>query len=130
RTLFRSASDRFVRANYYTDAVVQSDDPRIAASAVLSIVRNVSVPYGISLPDAPNLSTTRWRVVVDHKNKLFYAESATSPNVFWVDIKRLDFSKGAKPLTLDLGVDMNRVLAGEVSGRFVPAKPFDFMEAN
>ena len=124
------ASDRFVRASYYTDAVVQSDDPRIAASAVLSIVRNVSVPYGISLPDAPNLSTTRWRVVVDHKNKLFYAESATSPNVFWVDIKRLDFSKGAKTLTLDLGVDMNRVMAGEVSGQFVPARPFDFMEAD
>lgn len=123
------ASDRFVRASYYTDAVVQSDDPRTAAAAVFSIVRNVSVPYGISLPDAPNLSTTRWRIVADQKNRLFYAESATSPNVFWVDLKRLDFSKDAKTHTLDLGVDMNRTLAGEVSGQFVPAKPFDFREA-
>ncbi|MFA5491085.1 MAG: linear amide C-N hydrolase [Candidimonas sp.] len=123
------ASDRFVRAGYYTDAVVQSDDPRIAAAAVFSIVRNVSVPYGISLPDAPNLSTTRWRVVADQKNSLFYAESATSPNVFWVDLKRLDFSEGAETRTLDLGVDMNRIFAGEVSGRFVSAKPFDFKQA-
>ena len=123
------ASDRFARASYYTDAVVQSDDPRIAAAAVFSVIRNVSVPYGISLPDAPNLSTTRWRVVADHKNRLFYAESATSPNVFWVDLKRLDFSKGAKTRILNLGVDMNRILAGEVSGQFTPAKPFDFMEA-
>ena len=82
-----------------------------------------------SLPDAPNLSTIRWRIVADQKNRLFYAESATSPNVFWVDIKRLDFSKGAETYTLDLGTDMNRILAGEVSAQFVPAKPFDFMEA-
>ncbi len=99
------ASDRFVRASYYVDAVVQSDDPRTAAAAVFSVIRNTSVPYGISLPDAPNLSTTRWRIVADHKNKLFYAESAMSPNVFWVDLKRLDFSQGARPRTLDLGVE-------------------------
>jgi choloylglycine hydrolase len=91
------------------------------------VVRNASVPYGISLPDAPNLSTTRWRIVADHKNKLFYAESATSPNVFWVDLKRLDFSPGAETRTINLGVDMNRILAGEVSNQFVPAKAFNFM---
>lgn len=123
------ASDRFVRASYYADAVVQSDDPRIAAAATFSIVRNVSVPYGISLPDAPNLSTTRWRIVADQKNKRFYAESATSPNIFWVDLKHLDFSKGAKVRTINLGTDMNRVMAGEVSGQFVPSQPFNFMEA-
>lgn len=123
------ASDRFVRAASYIDAVVQSDDPRIAAAAVFSVIRNVSVPYGISMPDAPNLSTTRWRVVADHKNRLFYGESATSPNVFWVDFSKLDFSEAAQPLTLELGIDMNRVLAGEVSGQFVPAEPFAFKEA-
>ncbi|CAM4190933.1 linear amide C-N hydrolase [Kerstersia similis] len=120
------APDRFVRANYYADAVLKSDDPRTAAAALFSVVRNVSVPYGISHPDAPNLSTTRWRVVADQKNKLFYAESATAPNVFWVDLQRLDFSEGAETLTLNLGVDMNRVLAGEVSAQFVPATPFEF----
>ncbi len=123
------ASDRFVRAGYYADAVIQSADPRIAASAVFSIVRNVSVPYGISHPDAPNLSTTRWRIVADQKNKLFYAESATSPNVFWVDIKRFDFSEAGEIRFLDLGVDMSRIFTGEVSSQFVAAKPFEFMEA-
>lgn len=123
------ASDRFVRANYYTDAVVHSDDPRIAAAATFSIVRNASVPYGISLPDAPNLSTTRWRIVADHKNQLFYVESATSPNTFWVDLKQLDFSQGAQIKTIDLGVDMNRILAGEVSAQFISAEPFEFKPA-
>jgi penicillin V acylase-like amidase (Ntn superfamily) len=123
------ASDRFVRANFYVDAVTRSDDPRIAAAAVFSVIRNVSVPYGISVEDSPNLSTTRWRIVADHKDLLFYGESATSPNVFWVDLKRLDFSEGARTLVLETGVDMDRILSGEVSDQFVPSDPFVFEPA-
>lgn len=120
------ATDRFVRANFYIDAVTRSDDPRIAAAGVFSVIRNTSVPYGISVADAPNLSTTRWRVVADHKDRLFYVESALSPNVFWVDLKRLDFSKGAPVRMLDLGVDMTRIFSGEVSAKFEPGKAFRF----
>lgn len=123
------ASDRFVRATFYIDAVVQSDDPRIAAAAVSSVIRNVSVPYGISLPNAPNLSTTRWRIVADNTNRIFYLESATSPNVFWVDLKKLDFSASSGVRTIDLGVDMNRILAGDVASDFVSSEPFQFMRA-
>jgi hypothetical protein len=57
-------------------AVRQSDDPRVAAAAVFSVIRNVSVPYGVSMADAPNRSTTRWRVVADHKGRRFYVEPA------------------------------------------------------
>lgn len=123
------SEDRFVRAGFYINAVTQSDDLQIAAAAVFSVIRNASAPYGVSIPEAPNLSTTRWRVVADQKSMLFYGESATSPNVFWVDMKKLDFSEGAHVRKLDLGVDMSRILAGEASNQFVPAKPFDFMEA-
>jgi penicillin V acylase-like amidase (Ntn superfamily) len=121
------SEDRFVRAGFYINAVTQSDDPRIANAAVFSVIRNASVPYGVSLPEAPNLSTTRWRVVADQKSMLFYGESATSPNVFWVDLKKLDFTEGAHVRKLDLGVDMNRILTGEASGQFVTEKPFNFM---
>src|SRR5690606_38358766 len=123
------SEDRFVRAGFYINAVTQSDDPRIAAAAVFSVIRNASVPYGVSLPGAPNLSTTRWRVVADQKSMIFYGESATSPNVFWIDMKKLDFSEGAHVRKLDLGVDMNRLLAGEASNQFVPAKPIDVIVA-
>ena len=123
------ATDRFVRASFYIDAVEQSDDPRVAAAATMSVIRNVSVPWGISIADAPNLSTTRWRVAADSKDLLYYAESALSPNTFWVDLKRLDLSEGAPVLLLDLGVDMTRILSGEVSGRFAPAEPFAFEPA-
>lgn len=123
------SEDRFVRAGFYINAVTKSDDPRIAAAAVFSVIRNASVPYGVSLPEAPNLSTTRWRVVADQKDMVFYGESATSPNIFWVELKLLDFSEGAQVLKLDLGVDMAHILTGEASSQFAPAKPFDFQEA-
>jgi choloylglycine hydrolase len=124
------ASDRFVRASHYIDAVRQSDDPRIAAAAVFSVVRNASVPFGISMEDAPNLSTTRWRVVADHKDRRFYVESAISPNVFWVDLDRLDFSEGAQVRKLDLGIDMTVIHSGEASQAFVASEPFTFEKAD
>jgi len=123
------ASDRFVRAHFYINAVVQSADPRIAAASVFSVIRQTSVPWGISVADQPNLSTTRWRVVADHKDRRYHVESVISPSVFWVELDSLDFSEGAEVLKLDLGLDMQRVLSGEVSAAFEPAAPFAFQPA-
>lgn len=123
------ASDPFVRASHYIDAVRQSDDPRIAAAAVFSVIRNASVPFGISMEDAPNLSTTRWRVVADHKDARLYVESAVSPNVFRVDLARLDFRAGAPVKMLDLGIDMAAIHSGEASAAFDVAQPFTFEAA-
>ena len=124
------ASDRFVRARFYINAVTQSADPRIVAASVFSVIRQASVPWGISVADAPNLSTTRWRVVADHKDRRYYLESVVSPSVFWVDLDNLDFSQGSEVVKLDLGVDMERVLSGEVSAAFEPAQPFAFQPAD
>lgn len=123
------ASDRFVRAHYYINSVVQSADARIAAASVFSVIRQTSVPWGISMENAPNLSTTRWRIVGDHKDRRYYVESALAPSVFWVDLGKLDFNEGAAVRKLDLGVDMERVLSGEVSAQFEDAAPFNFERA-
>lgn len=124
------ATDRFVRAHFYINAVTQSADAREAAAAVFSVIRRVSVPWGISMAEAPNLSTTRWRVVADHKDRRCYVESVRSPSVFWVDLAALDFGEGAAPRRLDLGMDMERVLSGEVSALFTEATPFAFQPAD
>jgi len=124
------ASDRFVRANFYINAVEQSADARTAAAAVFSVIRQASVPWGISIADQPNLSTTRWRVVVDHLDLRYYVESVTSPSVFWVDLDSLDLSEGAPVMKLDLGLDMERVLAGESSASFEASEPFVFQPAD
>jgi choloylglycine hydrolase len=53
------AADRFVRASYYIRAIPQTDDIRIATPSVLSVIRNCSVPFGISTENEPNISSTR-----------------------------------------------------------------------
>lgn len=123
------ASDRFARASFYMDAVTKSDDPRVAAAATFSVIRNASVPIGISTPDRPNISSTRWRVVADHKDRLYYFESTVSPNVFWVDLRKLDLSAGSGVRKLDLGPNQSNLFSGEVSGQFRPATMFRFQPA-
>lgn len=118
------ASDRFVRAHYYINAIPQTDDQQISAASVFSVVRNVSVPYGISIEGFPNLSTTRWRVVADQKNLVYYFETALTPNTFWIDIKKLDFSEKA-PVKV-LKTDKGQFYAGESSAQMVESKPFKF----
>lgn len=124
------ATDRFVRASFYINAVEQTADARRAAAATFSVIRQTSVPWGISIADQPNLSTTRWRVVADHLDLRYYVESVTSPSVFWVDLANLDLSEGAPVMKLDLGIDMERVLSGEVSASFEEAAPFVFQPAD
>lgn len=106
--------------------VVQSDDARTAAAAVFSVVRNASVPFGVSIPNAPNLSTTRWRTVADQKSRIYYVESALLPNAFWVDLAKVDFATDSGTRKLDLGVDMTNLQSGEVSATFTKAEPFAF----
>lgn len=123
------AADRFVRASFYIDAVPKTDDPLLAAATVFSVVRNASVPYGIATPDEPNISTTRWRTVVDHKALRYFFESALSPNTFWVELRNLDLSPGAPTLRLPLGEGEKSIYAGDASSEFEEADPFPFLGA-
>ncbi|MEG0973854.1 MAG: linear amide C-N hydrolase [Comamonas sp.] len=122
------AADRFVRASFYVNAIPKEPDPDKALASVFSVIRNVSVPYGISTPGQPNISSTRWRTVFDHQRKLYFFESALTPNTFWVDLKKVDFSQeGGKVLKLDLGPNQKHPFAGDATGSFQPAEPFKFL---
>ncbi len=120
------AADRFARAMFYINAIPRVEDRRVAMAGVFSVIRNVSVPFGINTEDEPNISSTRWRVLADHKDLRYYFESAVSPNIFWVDLAGIDFDEGSGSRKLDLGPDSGRVLAGEASEAFVPAPAFVF----
>ena len=91
-------------------------------------MRSVSTPLGISQPDNPNLASTLWRTAYDQKNKVFYFDSATSPNAFWVPLSDLDFTNGApvKKLTMAGG----KVYAGNASSKFETATAFTFASAH
>ncbi|WSO33094.1 linear amide C-N hydrolase [Comamonas piscis] len=122
------AADRYARAAFYINAVPQDQAPNKALASVFSVIRNVSVPYGLTTPGEPNISSTRWRTVFDHKRKLYFFESALTPNTFWVDLKALNFSADAgKVMKLDLGPNQNHAFAGDATGSFQPAEPFKFL---
>ncbi len=121
------ASDRFARAAFYVDALPKSTDPVESTASVFSVIRNVSVPYGITTPDQPNIASTRWRTVSDHARKIYYFESALTPNVFWVDLKKIDFSeRDGRVKRLDLGQHQRAIYSGEANAQFKQAKPFRF----
>lgn len=119
------AADRYVRASFYINAVPQTDDSREAVAAVFSVIRNSSVPRGISTPDQPNISSTIWRTVSDHKNLIYYYENTASPSILWVDLKEIDFSEGSGSRKLDLAADT--LLGGDQTSNFSPARPFRFL---
>ena len=121
------AADRFARAAFYIDAIPKTADMRDALASVFGVIRGVSVPLGITTPGQPNISSTRWRTVSDHKNEIYYFDSATSPTVFWVPLAELDLAEGApvKKLTLVGG----EVYAGSAAGKFQPAEAFAFLPA-
>ncbi len=118
------AADRFARASFYVHAIPQTDNTRIAVASMFSVIRNCSVPFGITTPDQPNISSTRWRTVSDHKNKVYYFESALTPNTFWVDFKNIDFSEKAtvKKLSLTGG----EIYIGDAVNNFKETTPFKF----
>jgi choloylglycine hydrolase len=120
-----TAADRFVRALFYINSIPQTDNTRVAVASVFSVIRNVSVPYGFEIEGYPNLSTTRWRSVADQKELVYYFETALTPNIFWVDLKKIDFSEKAGVRKLDLS--SGQIYSGEVSQKFKESKPLQFL---
>ncbi|AZB73656.2 linear amide C-N hydrolase [Synechococcus elongatus] len=118
------AADRFVRASFYIDAIPKTTDTRVAVASVFSVIRNASVPFGISSEEEPNISSTRWRSLSDQKNLVYYFETALTPNTFWVDLKKVNFSQDQS--VKRLLVSNNEVYAGDALSSFKPAKPFEF----
>lgn len=118
------AADRFVRASYYINAIPQTAETLTSIASVFSVIRNASVPLGISSAEEPNISSTRWRSVADHKNLVYYFETTKTPNTFWVDLNKIDFSKKN---TMKLSVSKNETFAGETSQLFKQEKPFTFI---
>jgi choloylglycine hydrolase len=122
------AADRFARASFYVNAIPKDENPNRAVASVFSVIRNVSVPYGLNTPEEPNISSTRWRTVFDHKRKLYFFESALTPNTFWVNLKAIDFSpETGKVMRLDLGDDQDHIYSGDATKDFKQAPPFHFL---
>jgi len=133
------ASDRFARASFllgaipreisrhYITAVPNKNYINQALASMMGVIRSVSVPLGISTPGQPNISSTLWRTVSDHKNRVYFFDSATSPDTFWVELDDLDFKEGApvKKLVASGG----KIYSGNAAEHFEAAHPFTFLPA-
>ncbi len=116
-------SDRFVRASYFLNKAQKTSHPEQAIAVVFSIMRNVSVPMMENTdPNHPNIAATIWRSAADLKNNIYYFESSERPNVFWVDLNKLDLKKGASIKKLPL--QQGQIYAGEVSNKFITSPSF------
>lgn len=118
--------DRFVRAAYYVKHLKKPTSEREAIAALMSVMRNVSAPFGISSPERPNISTTIWRTVTDLKTGRIYFDGVYSPHIFWVDTKEINLAPG-QPVR-KLTIVGNYDLMGNVTGNFKKAKMFEFFK--
>ncbi|MEJ8571121.1 linear amide C-N hydrolase [Microbaculum marinum] len=135
-----SAADRFARASFLIGAVPGKTDPNFisavpdqtyahqAVAEVMSVMRAVSVPLGITTPNEPNIASTLWRTVSDQKNKVYYFDSSTTPNTFWVDLGDLDLSAGAPAMKLPIAG--GRYYSGNAAKHFVEETPFQWLQAD
>ena len=96
---------------------------RIASGATLSMGMAMTEPPALLKALADRAATSK----VDDL-KIYYFESALTPNTFWVDFKDVDFSsESGKVMKLDLGPNQSHVYAGNVAKDFAVTKPFRFL---
>lgn len=119
------AADHFARASFYINAARQSADPREAVATVFSVMRNVSVPRGITTADRPNISSTLWVTVADQKNRVYYFQDTASPSLVWLNLEDIDFSPSSAVRKLALSDQAD--LGGDQTANLTPAEPFAFL---
>lgn len=105
----------------------QTDAPERAVAQLVSVIRGVSVPLGFTVPGKPNIASTIWRTVYDHKTRVLYFDSATSPAVFWIPLEGLGLEAGAPVRRLALKA--GETSSGDATSSLQPAEAFRFLPA-
>lgn len=116
-------SDRFVRASFYIKAVPVDARPDMALAGVFGVIFNCAVPVGITVPENPEISSTRWRSVADQKNIRYYYGTTLNPSIMWVDLGEFMLEPGSPVMKLDI-INQKKVYAGDVIRDMKPSKRF------
>jgi penicillin V acylase-like amidase (Ntn superfamily) len=109
--------DRFARATYYLNLLPEPKDEREAAASILSVARNVSVPFGAPYKGF-GIYNTEYRTAANLTDRRYYFELTNSPNLIWMDLGAMNIEAGAPVRTLNPD---NIDLSGNVTGRFSEA---------
>jgi choloylglycine hydrolase len=86
---------------------------------MMSLVNNVSVPFGSPYAGISGTYPTWYRSIIDPDQRVYYVQTTITPNTFWVEMDKLDLSPGAPARKLPI---FDGKLLGEVSGKFTEGK--------
>ena len=118
--------DRFARVNYYLNKVPKVAETHEALAISRSILETVTVPRHFALPDRPNISTTVYRSLFDHKNLRYYYQGTYTPHFCWISVGNFDFTEGSEVLMFDTEKG-NKIISGDITGQFEESKPFEYL---
>lgn len=120
-------ADRYVRAIGWTDQVAadEAEDKNKTPSdvKVLSIMRALSTPLGVSNRTTPANCSTLWRTVADPQKGRFLIDSSFNLGVFTIDLQKLDFGGAEKLLRVR---PLPLTAAGAVEDQFEAVEPLRF----
>jgi choloylglycine hydrolase len=111
---------RFARAYYFLKSLPKPANELGAVADLSGVARTVMTPPGaVPIPGSnPETSWhTLWMSVADLTNKVFYFQSASSPNAYRVEFAKLNLAHGSPVLCADA---YDQTLSGEISSRLKP----------
>ncbi len=117
-----SSPDRFVRAAFFDKNVAKTGDTDLGFSIIRSILMNVSVPYEYTVEGEGNVSSTQWRSFANIRDLRYYFDVVTNPGVFYIDLNKCDFRKGASVMKIDVSKSAGYV--GEANHHLFKTQPF------
>ena len=110
---------RFARATYYLEHLTEPTNAREAVAGVMSIGRNVSVPFGAPYDDF-SVYPTWWASVIDVTSRTYYFQSTLAPNVVWASLSEGPLADTTDVLSCD---PTDPALVGDIGAQFAPTPP-------
>lgn len=110
---------RFVRCSAFLKTLTEPKSLEDSIGYIFSVIRTVQVPYGAkdtSSNQTEDSWTTRWVSATDVTNLTYYFNSTSLPNIFWVDLTKLNFFKGQPVKSIDV---QNSKFVGDISSQFM-----------
>lgn len=108
---------RFVRAASYLKTLPPARSVPEAIAGAQSIARTVAVPPGAKDTSggvAEDAWPTLWFTLADSSNRTYFFHSASSPNLYWVDLTKIDFGSKASEQAIDA---YDWALTGDITQR-------------
>lgn len=112
--------DRFTRATWYRK-ILSSFQPRTlgeANAALVSVMRNVSNPFGSPYTTQNSTDETDWRSISDLTHLKHIFDNPINLNVLHTDLSRIDFSRGTGVRTVN---PQNERINGNITNRYRPS---------